>query len=81
MIKYTYDVDLNQYTRKIRNKYAEEEQIVKSLESGRNVLFEYDTANEAKKARDALLNYNMKALGKSIRTNIIDKTKVLVVVL
>jgi hypothetical protein len=34
MIKYTYDVDLAQYTRQIRYKYAEEYQILKGLKGG-----------------------------------------------
>lgn len=34
MIKYTYDVELSQFTRKTRDKYAEEYQILKGLEGG-----------------------------------------------
>ncbi len=34
MIKYTYDVDLSRLTRQIREKYAEEYQILKGLEGG-----------------------------------------------
>ena len=34
MIKYTYDVDLAQFTRPSREKYAEEYQIFKGLEGG-----------------------------------------------
>ena len=34
MIKYTYDVELSQFTRQTRDKYAEEYQILKGLEGG-----------------------------------------------
>lgn len=78
MIKYTYDVDLGQYTRRMNGKYCEEHRIVASLEGGRNVLFEYNTKLEAKKARDAVLNRCEKT-GKKITTSVTG-TKVLVVV-
>ena len=34
MIKYTYDVELSQFTRQTRDKYAEEYQILKVLRGG-----------------------------------------------
>lgn len=79
MIKYTYDVDLNQYTRRIRGKYAEEEQIVKSLKSGRNVMFEYEDNKTARNAQLAICA-RMRRTCTLCRTNIIDGNKVLVVI-
>lgn len=81
MIRYTYDVELGCRVRGIGGKFHEEHEIVKRLEVGRNVLFEYESATEAKKARDAIINFNNRVNGKRITTNIIDKTKVLVRVL
>jgi hypothetical protein len=79
MIKYTYDVDLGQYTRRMNGKYCEEHRIVESLKSGRNVLLEYNTKLEAKKARAAIMGRCEKT-GKKISTSVTG-TKVLVVVL
>jgi hypothetical protein len=78
MIKYTYDVELGQFTRRMHSKYCEEHRIVESLEGGRNVLFEYETKLEAKKARDAIL-FRCKKTGKKTATSVMG-TKVLVVV-
>lgn len=78
MIKYTYDVELGQFTRRMNGKYCEEHRIVASLEVGRNVLFEYNTKLEAKKARDAILNRWNKT-SKKTSTSVMG-TKVLVVV-
>ena len=78
MIKYTYDVELGQFIRRMNGKYCEEHRIVASLEGGRNVLFEYNTKLEAKKARDAILN-RCKKTGKKTSTSVMG-TKVLVVV-
>lgn len=79
MIKYTYDVDLGQYTRRMNGKYCEEHRIVASLEGGRNVLLEYNTELEAKRARNAIMAQSQKT-GQNIATIVIG-TKVLVKVL
>lgn len=81
MIRYTYDVELGYRIRGIGGKFHEEHEIVKRLEVGRNVLFEYETATEEKRARDAIINYNHRVNHKKITTNIVGKTKVLVRVL
>ena len=77
MIKYTYDVDLAQFTRPSREKYAEEYQILKGLEGGRNVLFEYRTHTDAERARTCFCGF-AKRTGMKIRTHTVEKTKVLV---
>ena len=80
MIKYTYDVDLNQYTRRIRGKYAEEVHIVKSLEGGRNVMFEYEDHKAALNAQAAICA-RLQRIGARFRTNVVDGNKVLVVII
>lgn len=77
MIKYTYDVDLSQFTRQTRDKYAEEYQILNGLEGGRNVLFEYRTHTDAERARTCICGF-AKRTGLKIRTHIVENTKVLV---
>lgn len=77
MIKYTYDVELSQFTRQTRDKYAEEYQIPKGLEGGRNVLFEYRTHTDAERARSGICGF-AKRTGMKIRTHTVEKTKVLV---
>lgn len=77
MIKYTYDVDLGQYTRPNKEKYAEEYQILKSLEGGRNVLFEYRTHTDAERARVCICGF-AKRTGLKIRTHTVERVKLLV---
>lgn len=77
MIKYTYDVDLAQFTRPSWEKYAEEYQILKGLEGGRNVLFEYRTHTDAERARTCICGF-AKRTGMKIQTHTVEKTKVLV---
>jgi len=77
MIKYTYDVELGQYTRRMKGKYCEEHRIVASLEGGRNVLFEYRTHTDAERARSCICGF-AKRTGMKIRTHTVEKTKVLV---
>lgn len=76
MIKYTYDVELSQFTRQTKDKYAEEYQILKGL-GGRNVLFEYRTHTDAERARTCICGF-AKRTGMKIRTHTVEKTKVLV---
>ncbi len=79
MIRYTYDVELGENTRAFGGVYSEEHDIVKRLEPGHNVMFEYNTHKKAELARSSILGM-AKRNGKNIRT-IVDGVKVIVVAL